>query len=264
MAALTSNSNQTFNVLDTYNWFNEGQSCRIFVSNLKNTFGNATSSLSILRTIFEQVGPVRNINMNNNSSIITCVVNYYSVEAVARAIAELQDTPFNKTRLKLRKDRRKDKSTFDRTLWVGYCVEMANAVLSHNGWSSEITRMDKASDESTVTAQVTIHIFKTESTTVQGGEELTLIGECTESMTNRGHEQKDVHKRIVEQATVKAFEQLRCVRVRLASGMIKNIAYPAADSTGGADDTMKMHSTDGYCEYEDDHEDEDENEEKSN
>ena len=217
MSSTSSSPQPPFQVLDTYNWFDEGQRSRIFVTNLKNTFGNVTSSLSILRTIFEQVGPVRNINMNKEgqSSVITAVVHYYSVEAVTRAIEELQDTPFNKACLKLRKDRRKDKDGADRTLWVGHCVELANAIFSHNGWSSEISGVDAATDESTVTAQVTIHIFRTESTTVQGGEALTLTGRWTECATNQhGGEQQDLSKLAVEHATVRAFEQLRAVRVR--------------------------------------------------
>ena len=126
-------SNQNYKVLDTFDFFDQGQQSRVFCANINvktTTTQHDQSSLLILRRIFEQTGPVHQINLNKNQTSTTATVHYASLESAQRAIKELHNTYFNQRPLKIRKDARKNFTLRSKRLWLGHATALANSLFA--------------------------------------------------------------------------------------------------------------------------------------
>jgi RNA recognition motif-containing protein len=210
----TTKSNPSFQVLDNYTFFDQGQKQRVFVANILNCFDS--TGLAILRAIFEQSGPVHQISLNKEETnqSITAVVHYCSVESAQRAVTELNNFRFNKKPLKVRKDERKYPP---KELWIGHSTALANYVFGHNGWSTEIVSLDISPEDGSVSCNISLHIYRTETILVEGSADkstLTIQSQYTEKPTKDSEKNLNLPKIVLEKSKVLAFEKLRCIRIK--------------------------------------------------
>jgi len=212
-------SNQNYKVLDTFDFFDQGQQSRVFCANINvktTTTQHDQSSLLILRRIFEQTGPVHQINLNKNQTSTTATVHYASLESAQRAIKELHNTYFNQRPLKIRKDARKNFTLRSKRLWLGHATALANSLFGHMGWSTNVVAL-KTADDGTVSCTVALHIYQTEDIVVEtNSPNQTLIVQVECSETPSADEQRNVSlpKIVMEKAKLLAFEKVRCSRVK--------------------------------------------------
>ena len=212
-----------YKVLDTFDFFDQGQQSRVFCANINvktTTTQHDQSSLLILRRIFEQTGPVHQINLNKNQTSTTATVHYASLESAQRAIKELHNTYFNQRPLKIRKDARKNFTLRSKRLWLGHATALANSLFGHMGWSTNVVALVTA-DDGTVSCTVALHIYQTEDIVVEtNSPDQTLIVQVECSETPSADEQRNVSlpKIVMEKAKLLAFEKVRCSRVRVKYG----------------------------------------------